>query len=262
MTTVSKAPASVLPDSGGEQPGSTVQEDWALRWTVIVPVVLIAAVVLLVGLPLGAVWIMNSSGCCLAMANSPENVITFWASMTAAFLTLFAMIITGVFIITSFRVDATARATARVEAQNEVWTYIEHYRNKLYNDLRALESLVEEVKERGEYAKQAFAKAEEEVEARQKEASNAIDDTTNAARQAQEAIAGVLNETTNAANETQATISQAGQEVQRQRDETIRAMDGARQEAEAAARELRERADRAAEGPTQTEGDAPEQPDE
>ena len=268
MTKVSKAPAGLLPASGGGQPSSTVQEDYAPRWTVIVPVVLIAAVVLLVGLPLGAVYIMNKLGCCLA--NSPENVVTFWASMTAGFLALFGMIITGVFVITAFRVDATARANAQIAAQEEVWTYVDRYEENLANDLRNLKTLVQkmtvEVEESGESAKQAFAKAQEDVEAQQKEASSliaaALDETTNVANQAKEAVTQALEETTSAATEAQEAIGRAGQEVERQRDEAIRAIDSARQEAEAAAREVRERADRGIEGPAPTEGDDPEQRDE
>ena len=58
------------------------------------------------GLPLGAVFIVNSSGCCFA--NGPEGVVTFWAALTAGFLALFGMLITGVFIITAFKVDDKA----------------------------------------------------------------------------------------------------------------------------------------------------------
>lgn len=273
MTTSSNPSAGGLSGSADDRSDtkSTEKEDRKRFWIlmiIIAPFVLIAAVVLLVGLPLGAVMIMNSSGCCLA--DSPEHAITFWASMVAGFLALFGMIITAVFIITAFRVDATARATARLEAQNEVWFYVKHYRKRLYKDLRSLHSLVGEVRvevERlSEEAKLAFAEAQEDVETRQSEADSAIltaqEETTSAASQAREAIAGALNETTSAANEAQAAIGRAEQEVQRRRNDTIQAIEDARQEAEDAARTVRELAERAAEDPTRTEGDDPERRDE
>ena len=267
---------------GQSSTNSAESEDRAISWATIVPVVLIGAVVLLVGLPLGAVFFMNKYGCCLA--NGPENVVTFWASMTGGFLALFGMIITGVFIITAFRVDATAKAKAKVVAQEAVWNYLKNEQAELAKDLKCVKVLVKKVKECGENAQQAIvaardkttdaaseareaiAQAQQNVQAQQGEASSAIaaarDATTTAASQAQEGIAKALNETTSAAAEAQEAIGRAGQEVDRQRDEAIRAIDGARQEAEAAAREVRERADRGIEGPAPTEGDDPEQRDE
>ena len=248
----------------------------------IVPVVLIVAIVLLVGLPLGTVWIMNNSNCCLA--NGPENMLTFWASMIAGFLALFGMVVTAVFIITAFRIDATAQAKAQVVAQKAVWNYLKNEQAELAKDLKCVKVLVKKVKECGENAQQAIvaardettdaaskareaiAQAQQNVEAQQGEASRAIvaarDATTNAASQAQGGIAKALNETTSAATEAQEAVGRAGQEVDRQRDEAIRAIDGARQEVEAAAKEVRERADRGIEGPAPTEGDDPEQRDE
>ena len=294
MTTAPKAPAGFLPTSGGRQSDSksTPPEEYSPRWNVIVPVVLIAAILLLVGLPLGAVYIMNLS-CCLTAG--PENVVTFWAAMTAGFLTLFGMIITGVFIITALRVDATARATAQVEAQNEVWTYVDRYEERLAQDLSKLKTFAKETAEKvtecGENAKQdiearrkrasdaivaaqnamtdaareaqaAIARALEDVETQQEEASSAIaaarDATSNAASQAQEGIATALEETASAATEAQEAMGRAAQEVDRQHDEAIRAIADARQRAEVAAREVRERADRGIEGTPPTEEDEPD----
>ena len=262
--TTSEAPD---PTSASKQPGENSNPpEYKPNWKVIVPVVLISAAVLLVCLPICALLIVNSTGCCL---NGPENVVTFWASMMAGFLALFGMLITGVFVITSLRVEATARAQAQTAARDEVWTYIKNYRKKLADDLSALESLVgnlkEEVKERGEKAMQALAEAQEDVETRQEEAGRAIEaarnETTTAASQAQEAVAEALDETTNAATGAQEAIGKAVQEVQSHREGAIRAIDDARQEAEAAARTVRELADRATGGPTQREG-GPEQSDE
>lgn len=123
MTTTSSA----APFSLTDHVANLSQDGPKINWIVIVPVTLISAVVLLVGLPLGAVLIVNYSGCCLA--NGTEQVVTFWAAMIAGFLALFGMVVTGVFVITAFRVDATARAKAQLSAREEVWTYIEQYRD-------------------------------------------------------------------------------------------------------------------------------------
>ena len=278
MTT---APTAFEPNLSAESESSKV------NWTVIVLVALISAVVLLVGLPVGAVLVINSTGCCLV--NSPENVITFWASMIAGFLALFAMIITGVFIITAFRVEATARAEARIAAGKEVWKYIEQYRNKLFKELRELEELAPKVKEVGEETIRAMAEIQKDVEAHQREAVTAIahaqsqaasaadeaqraigraqEGAINAARQAQEAIGGARAETTNAAEEAQRAIGEArGQtvdaaneaqrvivgareEVEQQRTEAVSTIDSAREEVEATARAARDRIDRAGGAP-------------
>ena len=240
------------------------RKSWWIFMIITVPLVLIAAVVLLVGLPLGTVMIMNSSDCCLT--NSPDNAITFWASMIAGFLALFGMIITAVFIITAFRVDATAQAKAQVIAQNAVWKYLQNEQAELAKNLECVKALVKKVKKCGENAQKAFADAQKDVETRRTEANSAIlaaqHETTNAASQAQEAIANALNETTSAANEAQEAIGRAEQEVQRLRDDAIQAIGDARQEADDAARVVRELAERAAEDPTRTEGDDPERRDE
>lgn len=281
MKTPTKAPRP------GGPPALPNRPECKPNWKVLVPVVLISAVVLLVCLPVGALLIVNNTGCCLA--NSPENVITFWASMIAGFLALFAMIITGVFIITAFRVEATARAEAQIAAGEEVWKYIENYREKLYADLRELADLAPKVINTSQDAMQAMARAQEDVEARQHEAINAIaqaqsetasaadeaqrtiggkqEETIDAARQAQEAIGGAVDETTrlvgeaqrtigeardqttNAANEAQGVIVGARQDVERQRTDAISAIDSAREEVEAAAQAARDRLDRAGDAP-------------
>lgn len=261
---------------------STEAKDPERRWIfwilIIMPVVLIAAIVLLVGLPLGTVWIVNSADCCLT--NNHESAVSFWASMIAGFLALFGMIITAVFIITAFRVDATAQAKAQVVAREAVWNHLKNEQAELVKDLGCVKALVKEVKKCGKSAQEAMvaaqdattaaareaqkaiARALEDVETQQEEASSTIvaarDATTNAASQAQEGIATALEETASAATEAQEAMGRAAQEVDRQHDDAIRAIADARQRAEVAAREVRERADRGIEGTPPTEGDDPD----
>lgn len=198
-----------------------------LPWAVIVPAVLIAAVVLLIGLPLGAVWIVNSSGCCLT--SSPEDMVTFWASMIAGFLALFGMLITGVFFITAFQVHTTARNEAQHVAQKEVRDYFPG----------GVQAFDEKVKS----AEQDITEALTKVQVRQAGASVAI--------------TREQHKTTNVAGEAQRAINRAGLEVERQ----LAAINRARQEAEAAAKAVQEHADRATGGPPQAK-DEPEQSDE
>ena len=272
-TTSASEQAGVPASTSGNKESDPPTDSTKLNWTVIVPVALISAVVLLVGLPIGAVLIVSSSGCCLA--NGPENIVTFWASMTAGFLALFGMVVTAVFIITAFRVDATARAKAQLAARDEVWKYIEQYKAKLAKDLEDLETLVKKVQSCGEGAKKDIAKVQEEVNDQKDQAIRAItvaqtettnaadgakkaigearDQIVNAAREAQGVISGASDQTMAVAHEAQEAMSSARQQVERQRDEAIPVIDSARQEAEAAARVVQERA-RTTGDPTDTEG--------
>lgn len=223
-------------------PARDQTDEYRPNWKVIVPVVLISATVLLVCLPVCALLIVNSTGCCLA--DGPEKVVTFWASMIAGFLALFGMLVTGVFVITSLRVEATARAMAQVEAREEMSKYIRRYHDEL---LENLERLRREVSENGEDAKTAIAKARAAVESAQKNAHDVITraqaETTNAARQAQDEIGTVQRQTTTSATEAQRAIGDARDQTVSGADEAQGAIRNAQQQAQTAARELRQLAD-------------------
>lgn len=218
------------------------------NWKVIVPVVLISAAVLLVCLPAGALLIVNSTGCCTA--NGPESVVTFWASMMAGFLALFGMLITGVFVITSLRVEATARAQAQTEAREEVWKYIRRYQSELVEQIRAL---VSEMQKEGKEAEGEITAARDEVRAQQSEASRAIAnaqrEATSTAAEARRAIGGVRDETTDAARQAQEVISGARSQTTDAATQAQEAIDRARQEVDAAAQAARDRIGRAGDAP-------------
>ena len=220
---------------------STVPADRPIPWAVVVPVVLVGAVVLLVGLPLGAVLIVSSSGCCLV--SGPEYLITFWASMIAGFLALFGLVVTGVSIITAFRTDSTARAEAQHVADKAARTYLKRYKENLFEEMAAARDCVK--------AKGSAVVAE--IQAQKDAASSAItgarDKTTDAATKAQTAIGAARDKTTDAATEAQTAIRGAGQQVERRRGEAIGAIDSAQQGVETAAREARDRIERAGDPP-------------
>lgn len=220
---------------------STVPAHRPIPWAIVVPVVLVGAVVLLVGLPLGAVLIVSSSGCCLV--SGPEYLITFWASMIAGFLALFGLVVTGVSIITAFRTDSTARAEAQHVADKAARTYLKRYKENLFEEMAAARDCVK--------AKGSAVIAE--IRAQEDAASGAIagarDKTTAEATKAQTAIGAARDKTTDAATEAQTAIRGASQQVERRRGEAIGAIDSAQRGVETAAREARDRIHRAGEPP-------------
>lgn len=215
----------------------TAANSSAYPWRIIVPIVLIGAVVLLMGLPLGAVFIANKFGCCFA--NGPENVVTFWAALTAGFLALFGMLVTGVFVITSIRTDATARA----EAHNALETYIKRNREEFLKDL---DESRKKVKSEAAAASKEITGAQREIETQQDKAGNAI-------ASAQKAVVGT-------AKEAQQKIGAALEGANGRRDEAIHAIDRVQAEVESAAKDAQERIDQAARSLSPPEED-PKSPD-
>ena len=246
MTTPTKDPRPSGPPT--LQCQTSNPPEYKPNWKVIVPVALISAAVLLVCLPVGALLIVNSTGCCTV--NGPENVVTFWATMIAGFLALFGMLITGVFVITSLRVEATARAQAQIEAREEVWKYIRRYQSELVEQITAL---VSEMQKEGEEAKGEITAAREEVTAQQSGASRAIAsaqrEITSTAAEARRAIAGARNETTDAARQAQEAVNGARSQTTDAARQAQEAIDGARQEVETAAQAARDRIDRTGDSP-------------
>ena len=245
--------------TSSSQTKSTVPADRPIPWAVVVPVVLVGAVVLLVGLPLGAVLIVSSSGCCLV--SGPEYLITFWASMIAGFLALFGLVVTGVSIITAFRTDSTARAEAQHVADKAARTYLKRYKENLFEEMAAARdcvkakrsAVVAEIQAQEDAASGVIAGARDKTTAAATKAQTAIgaarDKTTGAATEAQGVIGAARDNTTNTAREAQVAIRGVRQEVEHQRDETIRAFNSARQGVEDAARAARDRIDRAGDPP-------------
>lgn len=198
-----------------------------IRWGVVVPIVLIGAVVLLTGLPLGAVWIVSNSGCCVF--DGMENVATFWGSLTAGFLALFGMVITGVFVITSFRTDATARA----QAQDAVSTYLRNHKEEF---VKELDEFHEEVQTGTERVNEESAAASTAIKDDQEKVRKAADE-------AGEKIDSALGEVEGAATGAIEKIGSALGEVEDQRIGAVGTIDAARAAVEAAAAATLERID-------------------
>ena len=189
-----------------------------VRWGVVVPIVLIGAVVLLTALPLGAVWIVSNSGCCVF--DGMENVATFWGSLTAGFLALFGMVITGVFVITSFRTDATART----QAQDAVANYLRNHRREF---VRELEQFQEEVRENTKKVITASETASTTIQEHQKTAKDAAD-------KAEAQIGSALEGVEGAAKGANEKIVLALGHVEEQSTDAVGRIDAARDAVEAA----------------------------
>ena len=85
---------------------------------VVVFFVVLLSIALLVGLPLGALWLTDNK-CCSFEMDSFSDLLTFWGAVFAGFLALFSLIISGVFIVTAFKVGQQAKYEAREAAEEE-----------------------------------------------------------------------------------------------------------------------------------------------
>ena len=229
---------SKRPSAKGDAP-TTGSKGTEIPFRVVVPIVLIGAVVLLMGLPLGAVFIVNSSGCCFT--NGPEGVVTFWAALTAGFLALFGMLITGVFIITAFKVDDKARAEAWEAADKAVTSYLNRYSEKELQKIAEIKGRIE--------------KAVQSIETQRAAAAEAIANEQQAATEA-------ANESKREIEAARAGVEEARAGVEEQHSKAISAIDRLREEVENAAEDARERIAQAMRSLPPLAEDKPQSPDE
>ena len=95
-----------------------------MAWTVCV------ALLTLVALPLGALWISSNSFCCFDN-DSLQNQLTFWAAMLGGFIALFGIVISGLFVVFAFRIDYGAKLEASRHAVQAAIEFIEYDPEKL-----------------------------------------------------------------------------------------------------------------------------------
>ena len=240
---------SKRPSAKGDAP-TTGSKGTEIPFRVVVPIVLIGAVVLLMGLPLGAVFIVNSSGCCFT--NGPEGVVTFWAALTAGFLALFGMLITGVFIITAFKVDDKARAEAWEAADKAVTSYLNRYSEK---ELQKIAEIKDELFQKIAEIKGRIEKAVQSIETQRAEAAEAIANEQQAATEA-------ANESKREIEAARAGVEEARADVEEQHSKAISAIDRLREEVENAAEDARERIAQAMRSLPPLAEDKPQSPDE
>ena len=253
---------------GARQSASHECDDKKIPWR-LVSVVLIAAVVLLVGLPIGTVLIVNLSGCCLT--SGPEQIITFWASLIAGFLTLFGMVVTGVFVLTAFKTETNAKteaARAKVEAKSAAQEMAQTVADQTARTVaqqvasdaakESRDAARETAKESREATREAAKEASEAAEAAAKEvARNVARQTTDVflrdqkedlldgmdetARDIKRVAADIetemkmeQNQATDAIRAARAATADAADEAQRQIGSARQEIEGRREEASAA----------------------------
>lgn len=95
-----------------------------MAWTVCV------ALLTLVALPLGSLWISSNYFCCFD-DDSLQNQLTFWAAMLGGFIALFGIVISGLFVVFAFRIDYGAKLEASRHAVQAAIEFIEYDPEKL-----------------------------------------------------------------------------------------------------------------------------------
>lgn len=101
-------------------------------------VVIIAILALLVGLPAASMLVTKN------ITGSLGGAVSFWGASFAAFISLSVVIISGVFVITAFKVESSAK----YEAHNAAIEGIKEAKEKMEKELKAVEKELEEAKEK------------------------------------------------------------------------------------------------------------------
>lgn len=134
------------------------------------------ALLTLVALPLGALWISSNSFCCFDN-NSLQNQLTFWAAMLGGFIALFGIVISGLFVVFALRIDHGAALEASRYAVKAAIEFID------FDPKRLLEKFEERTNEFSSLVKEKEEKIEKKIdEAKEKidKAKKDIDGSINA----------------------------------------------------------------------------------
>ena len=180
--------------------------------------------IMLVGLPLGALWIVHLSGCC--MTNSIEQLISFWGSVLGGMLALFGIMITAVFVISAFRIDKSARAEAAAEAADAAGKFFHEYRLEV---IALIDKCVEKVKYRKKKAIETIDAAKVNTEAARDTAIGRIGAAKTVAesvsKDAVAAIAAARNNVDRTGGQATAAIGQAADDVDGRKAAAIERID-------------------------------------
>ena len=88
------------------------------------------ALLTLVALPLGSLWISSNSICCFDN-NALSDQLTFWAAMLGGFIALFGIVISGLFVVFAFRIDYGATLEASRHAVKAAIEFLEFDPDKI-----------------------------------------------------------------------------------------------------------------------------------
>ena len=186
----------------------------------------IAAPITLVGLPLGALAIVHLSGCCTSQP--PDSFLTFWGGLFAGMLALFGMLIAAVFVISAFRIDKSAKAEARMAAEEAISNFILQHKRDLLNQVDKWAKAVETLKNN---TVASISAAGDAAESAKKTAIGRIDAARGAAESAMDAAIGRIDAATTAAESASESavveIAEVRENVVRNGEQTTAAMEQA-----------------------------------
>lgn len=140
------------------------------NYPVFITAIISFGILVLVALPLGAVWISSNSDCCFN--NSLSNQLTFWAAMLGGFLALFGTIISGIFVVFAFRIDHGAKSESAKVAMDAVIQFlnanpkrtIAEFKDKIGEIRKAFDACVKAAKEDIRNKKKEIDAAKKEID--------------------------------------------------------------------------------------------------
>ena len=121
------------------------------------------ALLTLVALPLGSVWISSNSVCCFDN-NALSDQLTFWAAMLGGFIALFGIVISGLFVVFALRIDRGATMEASRHAVRAAIEFIESNPPSLFGKFKEkTDKFASLVKEKEEKIKKKADEMEESL---------------------------------------------------------------------------------------------------
>ena len=205
-----------------------------LNYSTVMVATLGTGVLTLVILPLGAFWIASSTDCCFT--DSSSNLLSFWAAILGGFIALFGMVISGLFVAISFRIDSAAKSEA-IKAANEILgAYLQANEGKVVENFRTIVRISEKrigdsVKETEQKAKDAQEKIAETTSNVEEAGKKAIVDIAKFTAQVEQAqkrtekqIQQAAAQVEDARNGAASQISALVAEVEQERNEALRRM--------------------------------------
>lgn len=135
------------------------------------------ALLTLVALPLGSLWISSNSFCCFD-DDSLSSQLTFWAAMLGGFIALFGIVISGLFVVFAFRIDYGATLEASRHAVKAAIEFLEFDPDKILKKFTGrigeFSSLVKEkeekIKEKADKMEESLKDIQERLNQAKKEA--------------------------------------------------------------------------------------------
>ena len=255
--------------SGADRRSSSEQPPNLRQYLFIGSFGVVAAIIMLVGLPLGALLVTQGSDCC--HPDTLPDLITFWGAVLAAMLTLFGLLISGIYIFTAFKIDIGAKKAARdqaletaermlPEAVNEAAKeFYKKYRSSALKDFEdVMEEHTQSIGTRSKSVKEALNAAEREAkealalaESSKSDMKKAVEEFNRAAAEGREEMTGQASRIRELAIASEANINNAVDGVKRAAQNAHDAADAAQrsaQEAKNAADEAEAHARRASGG--------------